>query len=279
MSGNIFNFHSDLYKHLGPSSESLKNFIRNNFSENKSYKNISYGEFKEVIDNFDNIVDGVTPPNNIATPDKSELSDINLGMLPESDSMWFYWNERFTDADYNTIRENAWRHDVRVVSDNEPCYQFPIFDLEGELKSIMKWSPENYKYKYFMTGDKNGSIYNEHLVDWGSRIYLVEGIWDAIIGGRGAIPLFSSTLPRGTLLESRIRQYKPPEVVVCLDQDATRKAKTICKKLKSWGINTYLAIPPQPDPADCGVPIDDWVEEVMVKYDWESRIKMLIEGT
>ena len=75
-------------------------------------------------------------------------------------------------------------------------------------------------------------------MDWSSDIILVEGVFDAIIAGRNAVPILGSTLNEHSLLLRRIVK-EDAGVYIALDPDATKKELEIIKTLLNFDIEVW----------------------------------------
>ena len=92
------------------------------------------------------------------------------------------------------------------------------------------------KYKN-PTASKN-IIFNDLFVDWTSDVVLVEGVFDAIVAGRNAVPLLGSTLNQNSLLLRKIVK-EDAGVYIALDPDAKKKELEIIKTLLDFDIEVW----------------------------------------
>jgi hypothetical protein len=92
------------------------------------------------------------------------------------------------------------------------------------------------KYKN-PTASKN-IVFNDLFVDWTSDIVLVEGVFDAIVAGRNAVPLLGSTLSQSSVLLRKIVK-KDAGVYIALDPDAKKKELEIIKTLLDFDIEVW----------------------------------------
>ena len=86
-------------------------------------------------------------------------------------------------------------------------------------------------------------------MDWSSDIVLVEGIFDAIVAGRNAVPILGSTLNQHSVLLRKIVK-EDAGVYVALDPDAKKKSMKIAKKLYEYCINVKLSMNEEKDFGD-----------------------------
>jgi hypothetical protein len=123
---------------------------------------------------------------------------------------------------------------------------FPSYDKDFNLNFYVSRSVD---YTYYQNPDisKTNIIFNEHFVDWDSDIYLVEGIFDAIISRKNAIPLLGSSLKYGSLLFRKIVQHDA-SIILCLDPDAQEKQMRMLDFLVRCDVSAgYVDLSEAPD--------------------------------
>jgi hypothetical protein len=198
-------------------------------------------------------------------------------------SAWLPWIERWARGrdhflqGVQSVPEEiigwAWRFDVRVTLEGSRlAYAMPLWG-ERELQGVLWWRPFN-RIRYAIHGERKNILPWTHLHE-GDTIFLVEGFWDMVRGGKGCVPLLGSSLPRGGTLENWIAK-SGKRVIVVLDDDAQAKAWRIAKRLSSLGCLVDVASPPWGDPADQPLPIHRWAKPV--PYDWSSDLMNSLEG-
>ena len=138
-------------------------------------------------------------------------------------------------------KEDILKYDLYYsVSDQRVL--FPSYDREHNLnyyvaRSIQPF--ENYKYKN-ATASKREVIFNEHLIEWDKPLYVVEGIFDAILSRKNAVPILGSNVGSGSLLFKRLLQSHT-EVIIALDADAKKKMFKMINELVKYNIPvTYV---------------------------------------
>ena len=138
-------------------------------------------------------------------------------------------------------KEDILKYDIHYsVSDQRVL--FPSYDREHNLnyyvaRSIQPF--ENYKYKNAMAS-KREVIFNEHLIEWDKPLYVVEGIFDAILSRKNAVPILGSNVGSGSLLFKRLLQNNT-EVIIALDADAKKKMFKMINELVKYNIPvTYV---------------------------------------
>jgi hypothetical protein len=82
-------------------------------------------------------------------------------------------------------------------------------------------------------------IFNEWLINWDEELYVVEGVFDAILSRRNSAVLLGSSLKRDYELFKEIVKHRTP-VVLALDPDAYRKQCIIGELLVSNDVNVKI---------------------------------------
>ena len=115
----------------------------------------------------------------------------------------------------------------------------PSFDDEGDLNYFVSRSYEKKAYpKYKNPSASKNIIFNDLFVDWSSDIVLVEGVFDALVAGRNAVPVLGSTLAyNSALLEKIVKE--DAGVYIALDPDAKKKELEIIKTLLDFDIEVW----------------------------------------
>ena len=138
-------------------------------------------------------------------------------------------------------KEDVLKYDIHYsISDQRVL--FPSYDREHNLnyyvaRSIQPF--ENYKYKNAMAS-KREVIFNEHLIEWHKPLYVVEGIFDAILSRKNAVPILGSNVGSGSLLFKRLLENHT-EVIIALDADAKKKMFKMINELVKYNIPvTYV---------------------------------------
>ena len=138
-------------------------------------------------------------------------------------------------------KEDVLKYDIHYsVSDQRVL--FPSYDRDHNLnyyvaRSIQPF--EKYKYKNAMAS-KREVIFNEHLIEWDKPLYVVEGIFDAILSRKNAVPILGSNVGSGSLLFKRLLQNNT-EVIIALDADAKKKIIKMINELVKYNIPvTYV---------------------------------------
>ena len=138
-------------------------------------------------------------------------------------------------------KEDILKYDI-YYSVSEQRVLFPSYDKDSNLnyyvaRSIQPF--ENYKYKNAKASKRN-VIFNEHLIEWNKPLYVVEGIFDAILSRKNAVPILGSNVGTGSLLFKRLLENRT-EVIVALDADAKKKVVNLINKLVKFNVKvTYV---------------------------------------
>jgi|3_EtaG_2_1085321.scaffolds.fasta_scaffold00864_2 hypothetical protein len=109
---------------------------------------------------------------------------------------------------------------------------FPSYSDELEMNYFVSRTIKEGERKPYDNPEfsKNSIIFNEHLIDWTTTLYLVEGVFDAIISRKNTTPLLGSSLTKHCKLFGAILE-KRPRVVLALDPDASTNQLKIMRLL------------------------------------------------
>jgi DNA primase len=134
------------------------------------------------------------------------------------------------------VQEDYLKYDIHYsVADQRVL--FPSYDAAMNLNYYLSRAINDSEFRYRNANvSKDKIIFNEHLVDWESDIYIVEGVFDAIASGKNAIPILGSYISNDSYLMRRLLQHKH-KVIFALDPDAKDKMFKFMKKLNSYGVN------------------------------------------
>jgi len=195
---------------------------------------------------------------------------------PESPAAYYLLDRGLTwdDINYYNIREGLLELAERVVfleqagpSPDDPVvfWQARAF-TEALLRDIKNYPGRADKYQSAPGVKKSMCLWNmNRIVDF-TRVYITEGIFDAIAVGKQAVAGYGKDLSqdqRFRLLRANFDEY-----IVALDSDAMDKAVKLCEWLHNQGCRVSLVpLPPGHDPGDLGyerfhqirpVPFDPW---------------------
>ena len=113
----------------------------------------------------------------------------------------------------------------------------PSFNVSGYANYYVARSYGFEWPKYKNPPASRDIIFNELYVNWDEDIVIVEGVFDAIKAGN-AIPLLGSTLRENSALFQAIVK-NGRRVFLALDEDASKKARSIARLLLKYGVEVY----------------------------------------
>jgi DNA primase len=113
----------------------------------------------------------------------------------------------------------------------------PSFNENGYANYFIARSYGDAWPKYKNPPASRDIIFNELYVNWDEDLIIVEGVFDAIKAGN-AIPLLGSTLRESsTLFQTIVKSGN--RVFMALDEDASKKARSISRLLLKYGVEVY----------------------------------------
>lgn len=115
---------------------------------------------------------------------------------------------------------------------------FPSFDKDGNVNYFVARTYGDAWIKYRNPPSTRDIIFNELFVDWKDRIFLVEGIFDAINMGTNAVPILGSTMNESSKLFRKIID-NDTAVYIALDSDVEKKSLKIIQSLLQHGVEVY----------------------------------------
>ena len=133
-------------------------------------------------------------------------------------------------------KEDILKYDIHY-SITEQRVLFPSYDDNETLNYYVSRSirpDEKMKYKN-ATIPKKDVIFNEHLVEWDKELFLVEGVFDAIISRKNAIPILGSSINEEFKLFRKVIKNRTA-LVIALDADARKKCLSMANKFIKFGI-------------------------------------------
>jgi hypothetical protein len=199
--------------------------------------------------------------SNITYGSPTNLNDL-ITMLSHSPQKKPLFDKLFIPKEY----ENLYKHKKGFGFGAGVNYLYGRGITQDDLiKYNMHYSPTSrrilipsydplYKINYFITRSiddevnqtydnppipKTNFIFNEHLIDWNKPLFLVEGVFDAIMLRRNAVPILGSSLKRDHKLFRKILNNNS-KIVLCLDPDAYNKQITIANILVKNGIDVKM---------------------------------------
>ena len=206
-------------------------------SHTKQYKKVFNEDAKKNLEQIDNIFGEHIPERvapKLALPKGYENLFKNLEKAFYKPAVQYLLNRGVT-------KEDILKYDIHYsVSDQRIL--FPSYDREHRLNYYVArtiQSFESYKYKN-ATASKKEVIFNENLIEWDKPLYVVEGIFDAILSRKNAVPILGSNVGSGSLLFKRLLQNHT-EVIIALDADAKKKMFKMINEVVKYNIPvTYV---------------------------------------
>lgn len=118
---------------------------------------------------------------------------------------------------------------------------FPSFDELGSLNYYLGRSIDDAGFRYRNAKRKKTSVvFNEIDIDWSKHVYLVEGVFDAVMSPDNTVPIMGSELSKSSLLYERLVRNQT-SVTISLDADARDKMYKIAKLLATSGCSVSVA--------------------------------------
>ena len=136
-------------------------------------------------------------------------------------------------------RDDILKWKIGYCSDGEYAGRVivPSFNENGYANYFVARSSGDAWPKYKNPPASRDIIFNELYVNWDEDLIIVEGVFDAIKAGN-AIPLLGSTLRESsTLFQAIVKSGN--RVFVALDEDASKKARSISRLLLKYGVEVY----------------------------------------
>ena len=136
-------------------------------------------------------------------------------------------------------RDDILKWKIGYCSDGEYAGRIvvPSFNENGYANYFIARSSGDAWPRYKNPPASRDIIFNELYVNWNEDIIIVEGVFDAIKAGN-AIPLLGSTLRESsTLFQAIVKSGN--RVFVALDEDASKKARSISRLLLKYGVEVY----------------------------------------
>jgi len=100
----------------------------------------------------------------------------------------------------------------------------PSFDKDGDVNYFVSRSYSGDWMKYKNPDASKDVVFNELNIDWKDKIFLVEGVFDAIKAGTDSVPLLGSTMNENSKLFQKIVE-NDTAIYLALDPDAEKKNK------------------------------------------------------
>jgi hypothetical protein len=136
-------------------------------------------------------------------------------------------------------KDDILRWKIGYCSDGEYAGRVvvPSFNENGYANYFIARSYGDAWPRYKNPPASRDIIFNELYVNWDEDLVIVEGVFDAIKAGN-AIPLLGSTLRESSALFQAIVK-NGRRVFLALDEDASKKARSIARLLLKYGVEVY----------------------------------------
>jgi transcription elongation factor Elf1 len=142
-------------------------------------------------------------------------------------------------AKRGVVKEDILKWKIGFCSEGEYSGRIivPSFNKNGYVNYFIARSYGYEWPRYKNPPASRDIIFNELYINWNEDIIIVEGVFDAIKAGN-AIPLLGSTLRDGSaFLETLVKNNST--VYLALDEDASKKSRSIAGLLLRYGLNIY----------------------------------------
>lgn len=165
------------------------------------------------------------------------ISALKSQKSPDIKAVIRYLNRRnITEADF-------WKYRIGVAQETRYSRRaiFASLDTEGEVNYfVTRSADENSRFRYLnATTDKTAIIFNDIDIDWDKPVHLTEGIFDLIALRENGTCLLGSSLSESSLLFKKIVANES-DVIICLDNDMTKKIGKISDLLTLYGCNVSI---------------------------------------
>ena len=126
----------------------------------------------------------------------------------------------------------------------------PSFDENGDINYFVSRSYVGHKNKYKNPeAEKDKIIFNEHQIDWGKDVYLVEGVFDMFFVNN-SIPVLGKNV--SDKLWGKLYDNCKSNIVICLDGDAWKDAEKLYRKLDGGRLTGRIRLIKLPKDKDVG---------------------------
>lgn len=126
----------------------------------------------------------------------------------------------------------------------------PSYDFEGRLNFVTTRAINDVVRPRYVNSknSKSDVVFNELKIDWAQELVIVEGPFDLMKCPENSTCLLGSELNESHLLFSRLLEHNTP-VVLCLDNDARKKMRSIAQKMMSYDLRVKVCqLPEGSDP-------------------------------
>jgi len=154
----------------------------------------------------------------------------------------------------------------------------PSFDKDGDVNYFVSRSYSGDWMKYKNPDASKDVVFNELNIDWKDKIFLVEGVFDAIKAGTDSVPLLGSTLNESSKLFQKIVE-NDTAIYLALDPDAEKKSMHIIKSLLQHGIEIHkIDIGEEEDVGDMTPEHFSSIAKTALQFTSDKHFEKILEG-
>ena len=154
----------------------------------------------------------------------------------------------------------------------------PSFDKDGDVNYFVSRSYSGDWMKYKNPDASKDVVFNELNIDWKDKIFLVEGVFDAIKAGTDSVPLLGSTLNENSKLFQKIVE-NDTAIYLALDPDAEKKSMHIIKSLLQHGIEIHkIDIGEEEDVGDMTPEHFSSIAKTAMQFTSDKHFEKILEG-
>ena len=154
----------------------------------------------------------------------------------------------------------------------------PSFDKDGDVNYFVSRSYSGGWMKYKNPDASKDIVFNELNIDWRDKIFLVEGVFDAIKAGTDSVPLLGSTLSENSKLFQKIVE-NDTAIYLALDPDAEKKSMHIIKSLLQHGIEIHkIDIGEEEDVGDMTPEHFSSIAKTALQFTSDKHFEKILEG-
>lgn len=152
----------------------------------------------------------------------------------------------------------------------------PSYDANGRLNFVTTRAINDVVRPRYVNSknSKSDIVFNELKIDWSKELVIVEGPFDLMKCPENSTCLLGSELNESYLLFSRLLEHNTP-VILCLDNDARKKMRSIAQKMMSYDL--HVKVCQLPEGSDPGSLSKDQMLDIIGRATTWSREASLID--
>ena len=132
-------------------------------------------------------------------------------------------------------------------------------------------NPGAYRHYTNPEAKKDEIICFENLINFDKPLILCEGVFDAMSLRRNAAPLLGQNI--SSALMKRIITSSCPDIYICLDRDAQKRALNHCETFLNMGKRVFFVVPPKKDSSETGFELMTRVLQTAEELTFSSLIE------